>query len=216
MNRYLTQMLYLPVTVLVTSLDMVGKALRNFAGSSNIQSVGAQSNPAGFSAGTVTKPIVVTTLKKEDPIVDDQDLSGDDLKSISYSILFTKRDYEATLEKDANDLVAYSTDPGSYGGLRIARFMKRMEEGRTKPHRAVELPPKWRDDTSYPPDTEGIPNRDDKHLFGIPEEDQRYIAFKFRVVSRTEKAATDYERRQTRALEGISDALKRGVDVSIK
>lgn len=63
------------------------------------------------------------TPQQEESKMADQDLSGkDELKYVSYSILFTKRDEEKTLIADKHDIVDYATDGESYGGLRIADF----------------------------------------------------------------------------------------------
>ena len=52
----------------------------------------------------------------------DQDLSGDELKYVSYSILYTKADKEDTLQAEKQEIVTYATDGESFGGLKIAEF----------------------------------------------------------------------------------------------
>jgi len=69
----------------------------------------------------------------------DQDLSGDDLKYVNWTIVFTKPGYEAVLESTQCDLVAYSTDSSSYAAMKIAKFLERARFGKaTKPHGWVE------------------------------------------------------------------------------
>jgi hypothetical protein len=129
----------------------------------------------------------------------DQDLSGEDLKVVQYRIIFTKRDYEATLYEHEETL-NYPTDGGSYGGLRVAQFMGRLgKNGR-------EVPSNWRDGNKpkYPPEEELV--RDGKY-FGIPEDDQRYITFIYQVVRHVEREEKEYDKEQVRILGQIRDRL---------
>lgn len=125
--------------------------------------------------------------------MDNQDLSGDEIKTVIYSIFFTKRDLEAPLKGLTEDVVNYSTNAASYGGLMLAKFSS--EETFTRPRRWV--------DNNYPnsnsPGTLSVKD--------IPDEDRRYITIDFKVVNRFAKGAADYEKRQTIALEGIERKL---------
>jgi hypothetical protein len=131
---------------------------------------------------------------KENCMSNDQDLSGDDIKTVVYSIFFTKRDLEAPLKGLTEDVVNYSTNAASYGGLMIAKFSAGEKFNR---------PERWKD-ANYPE-----PDSPDKLAVNdIPDEDQRYITIDFKVVSRFAKGDADYERRQTIALEGIERNLR--------
>lgn len=145
-------------------------------------SVGTTAAPAG--GRTVTK-------KENGMSGNDQDLSGDDIKNVVYSILFTKRDLEVTLKALKEDVVNYATDGYSYGGLKISQFTSKEE---------FDYPSRWKN-AHYPPNVD--PSRQTLRVSDIPDEDQRYIGFSFRVVSRFAKGDADYEKRQTIALEGI-------------
>ncbi|HXD33084.1 MAG TPA: hypothetical protein VN643_18325 [Pyrinomonadaceae bacterium] len=137
-----------------------------------------------------------STREEESVMWDDQDLSGDDLKYVSYSILFTKRDLEATLEEEKQDLVSYSTNGGSYGGLKIAHFMKSVSEG------TVERPPQWKNSgNNYPPGATG------DYITEFPTEDERYITFIYSVDRRIPRSEKDYDRDQIRALQGIKEGI---------
>ena len=122
-----------------------------------------------------------------------QDLSGNDLKYVSYSILFTKRDYEAVLEQQVDDLVNYSTNGASYGALKVSDFFGRLHKGE------IKRPPLWRE-LNYPPGEK----KDDPILRYIPEEDKKYVTFVYQVDDRLPKSDREYEKEQTRALEDIA------------
>jgi hypothetical protein len=130
-------------------------------------------------------------MQQEERHMPDQDLGGDDLKFVRYSIVFTKRDYEATLQEDRVALVDYATDGASYGGLRLVDFFSRP----------FRRPQEWRGIDPYPP---GRENQDEVTIADIPEEDRKYVTFIYQVDRRLPKTAEDYERRQARALEAIS------------
>jgi hypothetical protein len=134
------------------------------------------------------------TTQKEDEIMSDQDLSGDDLKYVSYSILFTKRDLEATLKEEKQDVVNYSTNGGSYGGLKLAHFMKKVGEGK------VKRPEVWREN-NYPP------NAVDENHWTIPKEDEKYITFIFWVDKRIPRESKEYDREQVKELRGIKQSI---------
>ena len=124
----------------------------------------------------------------------DQDLSGDDIKTVVYSIFFTKRDLEAPLKGLTEDVVNYSTNAASYGGLMISKFSG---------NDSFKRPQRWKD-AKYPePDSP-----DELRVSDIPDEDQRYITIDFKVVNRFAKGDADYQKRQTIALEGIERNTK--------
>ncbi len=128
--------------------------------------------------------------------MDDQDLSGDDLKYVSYAIIFTKRDFETTLEKNEQEVVNYSTNGGSFGGLKIAKFFKKLND----PKQGVLRPKLWAD-AKYPPEL-----TDEKH-WELPEEDEKYVTFIYRVEKRFPRQEADYDKRQVETLEKISNKI---------
>lgn len=124
----------------------------------------------------------------------DQDLGGDDLKYVSYTVLFTKRDLEAPLEREQQDIVSYSTNGGSYGALKIAKFMRKVAQGR------VRRPSVWKEN-DYPPGAE-----DDTH-WEIPDEDLKYITFIYHVDRRLPRQEAEYDKDQVGVLKEIRNRL---------
>jgi hypothetical protein len=193
-------MMKLPVAAFVATMEVVTKAMRGFQETFE-QTVEAISSGAAeaLSQSTPVAPAELNTgVEKrsnlEDVPMSDLDLSGDDLKYVSYSIVFTKRDYEATLESQKHQVINYSTDGGSYGGIKIAHFMARVASGE------VERPKIWKEN-NYPQDAQ-----DDKH-WQIPVEDERYLTFVYEVDQRLPRETADYDRRQVRVLQEIRDKL---------
>lgn len=142
----------------------------------------------------------------------DQDLSGDDLKYVIWSIVFTKPGHECILQKQQEELVNYSADSSTYAAVKIAKFLDSARHGHS------ERPETW-SERGYPEDpskskgssrkestsvisTPGSttiaassrgdeartssPNMNDKNEHGwrIPPEDQKYICFLYRVERR--------------------------------
>ncbi len=139
----------------------------------------------------------------------DQDLSGDDLKYVIWSIVFTKPDYECILQKQQEELVNYSADSNTYAAMKIAKYLDSARHGH------ADRPEAWAE-RGYPSggqktrsnrkettviatagsttvaSTTGADTRsatDDRNAQGwrIPPEDQKYICFIYRVERRLEK-----------------------------
>lgn len=126
----------------------------------------------------------------------DQDLSAEDLKYVSYSILFTKADLEATLEAQEEDLVNYSTNGASYGGLKIAHFFERVARNE------VPRPRVWIDN-GYPENAD--PNN--PQIWRLPQEDEKYVTFIYHVDRRLSKNDANYQKQQVKILTQIRDRL---------
>jgi len=128
----------------------------------------------------------------------DQDLSGaDTLKLVRYKILFVKRDYEAVLTEEKEELVAYDTTGPAWAALKICDFMGSLKLARR--------PAKWSEkhcDYYYPPGISG------EYIEEIPECDHKYIQIYFEVLQRWERQSAEYDREQVEALRGI----RRGID----
>jgi hypothetical protein len=131
----------------------------------------------------------------------DQDLCGPDLKYVEYSILFTKRDLETTLQSEDNEVIDYSTNGASFGGVRVARFM--VDWGASP--NGIPMPPIWQD-RNYPPQV-SIPGR--VLLNELPETDQRFITFVYRVKNRLCKQSKEYDREEVEALRDIGGDIRR-------
>src|SRR5258708_998045 len=109
MLQAFTWMIRLPTAVLLTGVEAFRKALQEVQQllDQGVQAVSPSTDDTDHCSRT---DCVAKTIQKEDDAMIDQDLGGDDLKYVSYSILFTKRDYEATLEQRTEFLVNYPTD----------------------------------------------------------------------------------------------------------
>jgi hypothetical protein len=185
--KLMGQMMRLPFTALIYSFEILMRTVRGMQ----------RMTDQGFEtlAGDVDQNRQ-TTREEEIVMWDDQDLSGDNLKYVSYSILFTKRDLEATLEEQTQDLVNYSTNGGSYGGLKIAKFMKKVFDGE------IPRPAIWREN-DYPDDAV-----DETH-WKIPEEDEKYITFIYHVDRRLDRQASDYEKQKVEELRRIKESINK-------
>jgi len=206
----MAQMAKLPVSALVYSFEIFIRTMREMqrmadqsfdalAGGTRMKSADAAREDAAAlrGAGDLNNQ---PTREEENVMWDDQDLSGDDLKYVSYSILFTKRDLEATLEEQQQDLVNYSTNGGSYGGLKLAKFIGKVINAQAK------RPKIWAEN-NYPA------NAADDYHWQIPDEDEKYITFIYSVSSRLDRQAADYDKQKLDALKGIKSSID---DVSAK
>ena len=199
MIKLLGQMLKLPVAAFVASLELITRAMRDlqrtFEESVEVLASGATEALTPQATAAEVRPQGEKNSNSEDVHMPDQDLSGDDLKYVAYSIVFTKRDFEATLRRQENELVNYPTDGGSFGGLKISHFMRDVLAGR------VPRPPEWTGPNNYPP------GETRAYGWSFVQEDERYIQFVYEVTQRIAKQDADYDRRQARALEAIRDRL---------
>ena len=55
----------------------------------------------------------------------DEDLGGDDVKLVGYTIVFTKRDAETILQAEREEFVDFPTDAGAFARLKVAQFLER-------------------------------------------------------------------------------------------
>jgi hypothetical protein len=124
----------------------------------------------------------------------DEDLTGDDLKFVSYAILFTKRDFETTL-KEAQEALDYATDAGSFAGLKLADFLELVESQGIPWPRAWEKSP----GAGYPEPGQPLKN--------IPEADREFLQVVISVKNRCPKQEPAADREQVEALRAIREKL---------
>lgn len=185
-NDLFAQTLRLPMAAFFYSLEWMIRAVQSVQDGARAPAATYPPNPA--AASQPSQP-----TQEGCKMDDDQDLSGDDLKFVSYAILFTKRDLEATLEECREEVINYSTNAGSFGGLKIAKFMGKVAAGK------VKRPRVWIEN-KYP-DAKG------EYGWELPEGDERYVTFVFKVEKRLDRQAADYDRQKVQALQGIHSTL---------
>jgi hypothetical protein len=175
----------------------------------------SSSSSSGSSTGSNANSGWTSIFSNQTSGTFDQDLSGDDLKYVIWSILFTKPGYECILQKQQEELVNYSADNSTFAAMKIARFLDSARHGHT------DRPEAW-SDRGYPSDAQkGKSNRKEKESttvittpgsttiasssdadarssssdrsdksdkgWRIPSEDQKYICFVYRVERRMPK-----------------------------
>jgi hypothetical protein len=209
MMQFLGQMMKFPFAAFVYSMEIfviTMQGMRRIADQGidmMVCGIAQRSDPTSVRRDGTLKGSAETTHQashKEERSMADadprQDLGGDDLKYVTYSIWFTRRDYEAPLQPETEDVVDYPTDGGSYGALKIGDFMTRVAAG------TVDRPPRWVDG-NYPP---GVP-KDQLRGWKFPEQDRRYLRFEYRVNRRVPKAEAQYAKEQVDVLREIRDKI---------
>ncbi|HUG70826.1 MAG TPA: hypothetical protein VMM76_23965 [Pirellulaceae bacterium] len=219
MNRVFNQLFKLPMEFVMAGMDLMLNTMRQFQATVNdaadltVNPRTDSSTPANYlpvANETAANPsddhetLNIQERKKEPKMYDDQykDLGGNDIKYVSYSILFKKRDYEATLKPETEEVVDYSTDGASYGAVKISEY---TDEFGKDAH--IPIPAAWK----------GNEPRDDGYGFhdyggqrafkNIPAKDRKHIRFVYRVKERLEKEASAYDRDQVEAIRDVKKAI---------
>lgn len=213
-TRLFGQMVMLPITVLVQSMDLFIKTIQGMqrAADNGLDAM-VDNGPAiatafrderDFSSEILDSEIggVTTdaTTAKEKTKMIDKDLSNKDtLKLVRYKILFIKRDYEVAF-REVEEMVSDSMDETAYTAWKVAQFIQNLADRKTK------VPPKW---NGYPQnrDAPARPYRDGDILLGLPEEDKKYLRVYFEVLSRYEREDAEFEQRQIDVLKEIRDRI---------
>jgi hypothetical protein len=139
----------------------------------------------------------VQSTETEDHEMTEQDLRGDDLKVVRWTISFIRRDVEKTLDFGL-DMINYSTTEGDYRATKRDEYF-RESLGRGK---GFKRPQEWVSE-NYPPALQGgqpnpqyIENRSGiEYVINLPEEDKnKYIRVHIEVVTRYEKQERPYKK----------------------
>jgi hypothetical protein len=212
------QLLYLPVTIFMASVNALGRGWGSNQSSTSTGVPGAgfsgsppggiggfsppMANVGGFSMTPASGTAIPVNTGFRNPntkersmgVENNQDLNNDDIKTVLYSIIFVKRDLETILQEQRLDVVSYVSDGPSYGALKMGEFTAKG---------TFKRPQSWKD-SNYPP---GVTKDTDLTVKDIPENDRRYIKIEFRVTDRRAKSDADYEKRKTKALETIANKI---------
>ncbi len=194
MIRLMSRLAKLPLSAFVRGAELFLDALKDFQGlaEQGIDTLAGVPPAPSLAASSPTSNR--SNNPQEVSSMADQDLGGDDLKYVSYSIVFTKRDLEAPLQKERQEVLNYATDGGSFAALKMGDFQVKLQQGE------VKRPAVWVDN-SYPESAAG------EYITGIPDEDRKYIRFVYRVDQRLPRQERDYEKEQVKVLREIRDRL---------
>jgi hypothetical protein len=242
MLQLMAEMMKLPVSLFVSGMEVFVRAMREWQHAADqaldaaVKEVGAgAAGGGGAESGADPPPAPGTGCaaemsatsaqdskgKERDAMIDDRALGSDDLKTVRYRIIFTKRNHETTLKEDETT-VNYATDPMSLSGRHIADFWASAAvKGEQK---ALERLYKARYYDVY--HTEG----NDKGLrikidvlkaavepkppaqavpvgWTIAEEDKKYIAFRADLLDQLPRQKGEYEREKAEELREIKRIL---------
>jgi hypothetical protein len=203
------QMVKLPFQMTGATWDFMMQGVRNLTGgSSDSSDAGAgysastTMNTSGNSTSGSNTGATSTTGSLSGLMTSNQDLSGDDLKYVVWSIVFTKPGYECVLEPQQSEIVNYSADGSTFAALKIAKVLEKARNGR------LDRNESWVE-RNYPPEsardverrTEVVTSGSDttvvaststtgstetsshsrERSWRIPAEDQKFITFIYRV-----------------------------------
>jgi hypothetical protein len=128
-----------------------------------------------------------------------QDLGGDDLKYVFWSILFTKPGEERILQRQQEELVNYAADERSYAAVKIARYLNGSMRGDGR------LDTRAAEDETESELEEARSGRSEDRV-RIRPEDEKYITFLYRIDRRLAK------REETTRVERVTIERERIVD----
>jgi hypothetical protein len=188
------QLIKLPLQMTGATWDFMMQGMRNMTGTGH-QPRTAEPNTI-MHASSNGLSLTLGLSDSQNP----QDLGGDELKYITWSLIFTKPGHECVLEPPTNELVTYAADASSFAGVKIAKFLEKARHGH------VEKAESWRDQ-KYPPEHAGAEHTKTEHTkadhtrgeharaekastdrgWRIPAEDHKYLTFLHRVEWRLPK-----------------------------
>jgi len=201
------QMVKLPFQMTGATWDFMMQGVRNLtggssdatdAGYSSSTAMNTSSNSTGNTSASSTTGGGLSGLMSNN-----QDLSGDDLKYVVWSIVFTKPGYECVLEPQQSEIVNYSADGSTFAALKIAKVLEKARNGRlerndawvernypaesakSSERRTTEVVSTG-SDTTVVASTDTTNNTETSSSsrergWRIPQEDQKFITFIYRV-----------------------------------
>lgn len=205
------QMVRWPFQMTGATWDLMMQSMRAVTGSSGRESTSASSPWLDRGAEHSSGPSWTAMFTGQS----DQDLSGDDLKYVIWSIVFTKPGLECVLEPQHEEIVNYSADGASFAAVKIAKFLEKARHGHAeKPagwhesgyavethHKASERRSETTTVISAPAASAGgkadASGQGHERGWRIPSEDQKYIKFLYRVDRRLPKQDAEVIERVT-------------------
>jgi hypothetical protein len=145
--------------------------------------------------------------RKEWWAMTERDLGAQELKTVRYRIIFTKRNNEATL-KEEQDTINYSTDPMGLSGRKLSDFWAAAVLGEEQEARRRLAAAGYADFRDPAPPHNPIPPAPPPRPWTIKEEDKKYVTFRYEVLDRLPKQEAEYAREQVDVLKEIRDALR--------
>ena len=107
------------------------------------------------------------------------DLTGDDLKYVAYSVLYVERSHETTLQKERREVVDYDTTSDAFIRLKLAEFLSSLEMG-------LPIPDSWKDGNHPRADFRYIPDGARPATYSkIPRSALKYVSVSVGVIGRT-------------------------------
>jgi hypothetical protein len=217
MMRFFSRMLKLPVSFVVAGMEILVRSMqdaqrsfeqgvddvvRDFVGSpeAQVDSTKASAMEVNVVEQGRGNSDTILPLRVEEQIMYgdgyEPDLSGQDVKNISYWITFLKPDYQASLQERRDKTIDYSTTAQSFASERFGEFLDRLHAV------GIEVPSEWKD----LPSADYVLNAAGR-LIEIPQRDRRYIDVKIEENWRRPKQAAEYDKEQVDVLKQIRDRL---------
>src|ERR1043166_5970694 len=185
------QMMKLPLQMTGATWDFMMQGMRNVTGTGRQpKTTETNSMMSPEQAGLRSESSEQVQTRQN---LNTQDLGGDDLKYVTWSLIFTKPGFECLLEPQRSELVNYAADVPSFAAVKIAKFVEKARHGH------AEKPESWREYNYPPPRTEtasdqssttsssSATSNSSERGWRIPQDDQKYIVFLHRVEWRLPK-----------------------------
>lgn len=180
-------MVRLPLQVTEATMEAVVQGVRWMTGTSQAPMTEVRLGPSDGKAAA-NKSDNGSTASTSMP--GGSDLSGDDLKYVVWSIVFTKPGFEAVLVSQSDDLVGYSADPSTYAAGKIVRFLEKARDGQVAQPEgwAADKHTEMRDRPARGASASGESRQGaTSDTWRIQPEDEKYLVFLYRVERRLPK-----------------------------
>ena len=237
MLRLLTEMMKLPVTLFVSGMEVLVRAMREYQHIANRaldtsleQMRSDAKRPADMGTEAAQPPCSGTACasetsataphdpqqKESDAMMDERALGSEDTKTVRYRIIFTKRNHETTLKED-EATVNYATDPMSISGRYISDFWAAAAIGQERD----ALKRLFKAGYNEALRTRVAPGKSKKITkemaedetkfpslgWTIKDEDKKYIAFRAELLDQLPKQKGEYDREKADELRKIREIL---------